>query len=151
MIRPEMAQKFIDQITDYTEYNINIMDESGVIIASRSKDRIGTYHEAADRIVRGKEDIVVVDDDKLYPGVLPGINMAIIVNGKKEGVVGVTGSPSHIREVAMVTRLAIEAMLKYEKQPTQKSRPVRWRKRCLLYLQKRRLVSWVNILFSLSL
>ena len=116
MIRPEMAQKFIDQITDYTEYNINIMDESGVIIASRSKDRIGTYHEAADRIVRGKEDIVVVDDDKLYPGVLPGINMAIIVNGKKEGVVGVTGSPSHIREVAMVTRLAIEAMLKYEKQ-----------------------------------
>ena len=49
MIRPEMAQKFIDQITDYTEYNINIMDESGVIIASRSKDRIGTYHEAADR------------------------------------------------------------------------------------------------------
>ena len=107
MIRPEMAQKFIDQITDYTEYNINIMDESGVIIASRSKDRIGTYHEAADRIVRGKEDIVVVDDDKLYPGVLPGINMAIIVNGKKEGVVGVTGSPSHIREVAMVTRLAI--------------------------------------------
>ena len=71
MIRPEMAQKFIDQITDYTEYNINIMDESGVIIASRSKDRIGTYHEAADRIVRGKEDIVVVDDDKLYPGVLP--------------------------------------------------------------------------------
>jgi len=116
MIRPEMAQKFIDQITDYTEYNINIMDESGVIIASRSKDRIGTYHEAADRIVRGREDIVVVDDDKLYPGVLPGINMAIIVNGKKEGVVGVTGSPSHIREVAMVTRLAIEAMLKYEKQ-----------------------------------
>ena len=116
MIRPEMAQKFIDQITDYTDYNINIMDESGVIIASRNSDRIGTYHEAADRIVRGNEDIVVVDDDKIYPGVLPGINMAITVNGKKEGVVGVTGSPSHIREVAMMTRLAIEAMLKYEKQ-----------------------------------
>ena len=32
MIRPEMARKFIDQITEYTEYNINIMDESGVII-----------------------------------------------------------------------------------------------------------------------
>ena len=29
MIRPEMARKFIDQITEYTEYNINIMDESG--------------------------------------------------------------------------------------------------------------------------
>ena len=116
MIRPEMAQKFIDQITDYTEYNINIMDESGVIIASRNPNRIGTYHEAANRIIRGSEDILVIEDDKIYPGVLPGINMAIIVNGKKEGVVGVTGDPAHIREVALVTRLAIEAMLKYEKQ-----------------------------------
>ena len=116
MIRPEMARKFIDQITEYTEYNINIMDESGVIIASRDPRRVGTYHEAADRIIRGKEEIVVIEDDKIYPGVLPGINMAIMVNGKKEGVVGVTGDPNHIREVAMVTRLAIEAMLKYEKQ-----------------------------------
>ena len=116
MIRPEMAQKFIDQITEYTDYNINIMDKTGVIIASRDPKRIGTYHEAADRIIRGSEEIVSVDDEKLFPGVLPGINMAIMVNGRKEGVVGVTGSPAHIREVAMITRLAIEAMLKYEKQ-----------------------------------
>ena len=116
MIRPEMAQKFIDQITEYTDYNINIMDETGVIIASRDPKRVGTYHEAADRIIRGSEEVVSVDDEKIFPGVLPGINMAIMVNGRKEGVVGVTGSPAHIREVAMITRLAIEAMLKYEKQ-----------------------------------
>lgn len=116
MIRPEMAQRFIDQITDYTEYNINIMNESGVIIASRDRNRIGSYHEAADRIIKGKENIISVEDDKTFPGVLPGINMAIMEDGKKEGVVGVTGDPAHIREVAMVTRLAIEAMLKYEKQ-----------------------------------
>ena len=116
MIRPEMAQKFIDQITEYTDYNINIMDETGVIIASRDPRRVGTYHEAADRIIRGSEEVVSVEDEKIFPGVLPGINMAIMVNGRKEGVVGVTGSPAHIREVAMITRLAIEAMLKYEKQ-----------------------------------
>ena len=116
MIRPEMAKRLTDQITGYTDYNINIMDESGVIIASRDPGRVGTYHEAADRIIRGKDEIVVIEDDKTYPGVKPGINMAIMVDGKKEGVVGVTGSPDSIREVAMVTRLAIEAMLKYEKQ-----------------------------------
>ena len=124
MIRPEMAKKFIDQITEYTEYNINIMDESGVIIASRDEKRIGTYHEAADRIIRGKEEIVVIEDDKIYPGVLPGINMAIMVNGRKEGVVGVTGDPGRIHEVAMVTRLAIEAMLKYEKQQGRRNPPI---------------------------
>ena len=44
MIKPDMAQKLIDQITGYTEYNINIMDGNGVIIASRDPGRIGTYH-----------------------------------------------------------------------------------------------------------
>lgn len=116
MIKPEMAQKFIDEIVEYTEYNINIMDESGVIIASRDKHRIGTYHEAAARILRGGPECIVVEDDRTFPGVLPGINMAIVDGGRREGVVGVTGDPAHIREVAMVTRLAIEAMLKYEKQ-----------------------------------
>ena len=45
MIEPEMARRFIEQVTQYTEYNINIMDESGVIIASRDPKRVGTYHE----------------------------------------------------------------------------------------------------------
>ena len=40
MIRPEMARKFIDQITEYTEYNINIMDESGVIIRRQARRRL---------------------------------------------------------------------------------------------------------------
>ena len=35
MIEPELAKKFIERLTQYTDYNINIMNESGVIIASR--------------------------------------------------------------------------------------------------------------------
>ena len=116
MIKPDMAQKLIDQITGYTEYNINIMDGNGVIIASRDPGRIGTYHEAAGRILRSGTDIIEIEDDKMYPGALPGINMAIKTDGKTEGVLGVTGEPDRIREVAMVIRLAIEAMLKYERE-----------------------------------
>lgn len=116
MIEPELARKFLEQVTNYTEYNINIMDESGVIIASRDADRIGTYHEVADRIIRGPQEVIVIRDDKAYPGVLPGINMAIILDGRKEGVVGVTGNPDQIHDVALITRMAMETMLKYEKQ-----------------------------------
>ena len=116
MIKPDMAQKLIDQITGYTEYNINIMDGNGVIIASRDPGRIGTYHEAAGRILRSGTDVIEIEDDKMYPGALPGINMAIKTDGKTEGVLGVTGEPDRIREVAMVIRLAIEAMLKYERE-----------------------------------
>ena len=116
MIEPELARRFIEQVTQYTEYNINIMDETGVIIASRDPKRVGTYHEVADRIIRGTQDMIVIRDEKMFPGVLPGINMAIIHEGRKEGVVGVTGDPDKIRDVALITRMAMEAMLRYEKQ-----------------------------------
>ena len=81
MIEPEMARRFIEQVTQYTEYNINIMDERGVIIASRDPARVGTYHEVADRIIHGREDVLVIRDDKMFPGVLPGINMAVMLDG----------------------------------------------------------------------
>ena len=116
MIEPELARKFIERLTQYTEYNINIMNESGVIIASRDPARVGTYHEVADRIIHGEQDMVVIRDEKEFPGVLPGINMAITHQGRKEGVIGVTGDPDKIHEVALITRLAMETMLRYEKQ-----------------------------------
>ena len=108
MIEPELAKKFIERLTQYTEYNINIMNESGVIIASRDPSRVGTYHEVADRIIRGDQDMIVIRDDKEFPGVLPGINMAVTHQGRKEGVIGVTGDPDAIRDVALITRLALE-------------------------------------------
>ena len=116
MIEPELAKKFIERLTQYTEYNINIMDESGVIIASRDPSRVGTYHEVADRIIHGEQDMIVIRDEKEFPGVLPGINMAITHQGRREGVIGVTGDPDRIHEVALITRLAMETMLRYEKQ-----------------------------------
>ncbi len=116
MIETELAKKFIEQITQYTEYNINIMNEQGVIIASRDPKRVGTFHEVAYYIVTGSEDIVVTSTVEDYPGVKPGINMVINIDGRREGVVGITGNPGEIKPVALITKMAIEAMLKYEKQ-----------------------------------
>lgn len=116
MIEADLAKKFIEQITQYTDYNINIMDERGYIIASRDPKRIGTFHEVAYLIVVGKEDIVETIGEHDYPGVRPGINMVINIDGKREGVVGITGDPEEIKPVALITKMSIEAMLKYEKQ-----------------------------------
>ena len=116
MIETELAKKFIEQVTQYTEYNINIMNEQGVIIASRDPKRVGSFHEVAYYIVTGNEDIVVTSAEGDYPGVKPGINMVINIDGRREGVVGITGDPGEIKPVALITKMAIEAMLKYEKQ-----------------------------------
>ncbi len=86
MISKELARRFIERVSKHTDYNINIMDENGIIIASRDPDRIGNYHEIAYRIVHGSEDIMDTTGMR-YPGVLP----------------------------AMIVKMALETMLTYER------------------------------------
>lgn len=114
-----LAKKMIEQVTKYTSYNVNIMDSHGVIIASRNQDRIGNFHEVAWQIVQGTEDTIIIENDNDYPGVLSGINMVIEIEGKREGVVGVTGNPEEIRPIAFIIKLAIETLIKYEYQKMQ--------------------------------
>lgn len=114
MISKELARRFIERVSKHTDYNINIMDENGIIIASRDPDRIGNYHEIAYRIVHGNEDIMDTTGMR-YPGVLPGINMVIEMDRHREGVVGVTGDPDEIRPIAMIVKMALETMLTYER------------------------------------
>ena len=116
MLEVSLAEKLIEQITKYTDYNVNIMNGEGIIIASRNPDRIGTYHEPAWQILHGKEDIITVNSDSDYPGVSRGINMAIEIDGRREGVVGVTGDPEEIHPIALIIKMSIETMIRYENQ-----------------------------------
>lgn len=116
MISKDLAEKLIDRVSKYTEYNVNIMDERGIIIASCDKERVGKFHQVAWEIVTGTEDIVDTTENKAYPNVLPGINMVIAVDGVREGVVGVTGEPGEIRPIAQMVKLSIETMLNFERQ-----------------------------------
>ena len=122
MLDVALARKLIERVTKYTSYNVNIMDENGVIIASRNPERIGSFHEAAYQALHGKKDIINVEFDDEYPGVLRGINMVIDIDGEREGVVGVTGDPEEIRPVALIMKMAIETMIKYENQKLQSLR-----------------------------
>ena len=119
MLENSLAEKLIEQVTRYTSYNVNIMNEKGVIIASRNPERIGKFHEVAWQIVQGATDIMVTETDNEYPGVLSGINMVIEIEGKREGVVGVTGNPEEIRPIALIIKMAIETLIKYENQKMQ--------------------------------
>ena len=115
MLDKEFATKFIERVTRYTDFNVNIMDERGIIIASRDKKRIGQYHEIAYRLITGQEEMIDTTGMS-FPNVLPGINMIIATGGRREGVVGVTGDPEEVRPVALMVKMAFETMLKYEQQ-----------------------------------
>jgi len=117
MIDNLLANRLIDKISQSTEYNVNIMDESGILIAnSKSKERIGMFHEVAYNIIKGDKDILVVGAGYENPrlGVEEGVNMAIYVNKRKAGVVGVTGNPQEVMPIAKMIKLSVEIMLEYE-------------------------------------
>ena len=116
MINANLAKKFVEQITQFTDYNINIMDENGYIIASRDPERIGMFHGVAYNIMKNQQELVSTFEADAFPGVKPGVNIALNVSGHKEGVVGITGNPEEVKPIAMIVKMAIEVMIKYEKQ-----------------------------------
>lgn len=114
MLDHELAERLIGKLVNYMDYNVNLMDEKGIIIASTDKGRVGSFHEIAYNIMKKSQDIVEVEDNDDFLGVRSGINMALEFEHKKIGVVGVTGDPDQVRNVALVVRMAVESMLEYE-------------------------------------
>ena len=114
MIDALLAKKFIERITQYTEYNVNIMDEKGIIIASKNTSRIGTFHEVALQIIQGDKDTIIVDNENTQFGVKKGVNMAIYYKKRKEGVIGITGNPDEVMPIALVIKMSVEVMLEHE-------------------------------------
>ncbi|HJB86328.1 MAG TPA: helix-turn-helix domain-containing protein [Candidatus Dorea faecigallinarum] len=113
------AEKFITKLTAYTSYNINIMNQKGIIIASRNPERVGDFHEIAFDMISEHKDVIEVSEQEEFLGVQPGINLAVVCEGEWLGVVGTTGKPGEVRPIAMVIKMALETMLEYEKQKEQ--------------------------------
>lgn len=62
MINQAFAEQFIRRIRSQTDYNINIMNEHGIIIASCSEERVGTFHATAFRMITNNISINVTED-----------------------------------------------------------------------------------------
>lgn len=109
-----MAQRFVDKMGKYLEYNINVMNENGIIIASRDETRIGDFHEVAYEMLHGTLETSIVNEEKKYIGTKPGVNLFIEYKNKPVGVVGVTGEPDSVKSFAGLVKISLEAMLEYE-------------------------------------
>lgn len=114
MLDDDMAQKLIDRFSGTTKYNINIMNESGIIIASRDRERVGTFHETAYRMLaEHKPSVEVYAHEKLL-GTKPGINMLLENKNTAVGVVGITGDPDEVRPLVLLLKASMESLLEFE-------------------------------------
>ncbi len=116
MIDVALADKFVKKAANYTQYNINVMNEKGIIIASSDSSRTGSFHEVAYDIMSADKEIVEVVGSDRFQGGRIGINMALLYKKKMVGVVGVSGEPEEIRDTALLIKMALETMLEYEVQ-----------------------------------
>ncbi|HUC93455.1 MAG TPA: sugar diacid recognition domain-containing protein [Paenibacillus sp.] len=90
-ITRELAQPIVMQIMALLNYNINIMDENGVIVASGDSTRLNQTHEGALKFLKSKKEVILsVKDSARLSGTRPGINLPIEFQGDLAGVVGIT-------------------------------------------------------------
>lgn len=97
------------------QQNINIMDSRGIIIASGHKHRINTFHKGAKDVISNFQTVEIFPDDlDQYTGSLPGLNMPIVLNGQVIGVVGISGHPDNVRDIARMVKMVTELIIEQE-------------------------------------
>lgn len=112
ILNQQFAQKFVDSIMGNIGYNVNIMNQQGIIIASGSKERIGSFHKIALEVIKLQKRIDV--NDAHLDGVKIGINMPFYFNNKMAGVIGITGEPNILENIASMVKMMAEIMLEQE-------------------------------------
>ncbi len=109
------AGSFLRKLGERLDYNINIMDPDGIIIASRDPSRVGTYHAAARHLLEsGGREERISPGDHLPEGTKPGVNLPLEVRGEVLGVVGVTGDPAVVGDLAQAVKTSVESMIELE-------------------------------------
>ena len=85
------ARSIVQEIKEVSGYDVNIMDETGIIFASTDSARVGQRHEGAYRILEQGLTRLVVEADSARPGGdRQGINLPIQLEGRTVGVIGIT-------------------------------------------------------------
>lgn len=111
-ISPSIAQAIVKEISDAVNKNVNLMDDTGRIIASTNPERVGTEHMGARKIVEEKLECLTVCTDQEYSGSLVGINLPLYFRGDIVGVIGITGEWDQIAQYVQLIKKASEALLK---------------------------------------
>lgn len=107
-----MAQKIVEEMMNVIPYNINVMDEDGIIVGSGDINRIGTIHEGAKKAINDQSiNEVYFEGD----GMKPGVNEPIFFDGKVIGVVGITGHPDEVRRFSKLVRVTAKLLIEQEK------------------------------------
>lgn len=105
------AQRIVEKMMKDILYNINIMDEKGIIIGSGQTERIGIVHAGAVEAIR-LGDAVEINCDKKFEK--KGINLPIKYDDEIVGVVGISGNSKEVRPFGNLVNSTVTLMIEQE-------------------------------------
>lgn len=113
-ISKNSAQQIVKEIGKLVRQNINLMDETGHIIASNDPSRIGSFHEGAYRIIQGhlQEYYITPELERQLPNIRKGINLPIEVGGEVQGVIGITGEYTEVIRYGQIVKKMAEILIR---------------------------------------
>lgn len=110
-INKVLAQEIANKVMKVIPYNVNIMDEVGLIIGSGEEERINTYHQGAISAIDHGTIINIYDSEG---GTKPGVNIPIHFKNKIIGVIGISGDPDIVGPFAELVRVTAELLINQE-------------------------------------
>lgn len=107
-----VARRIVERVSELLSFNVNVMDDRGQILASGDVSRIGQVHEGAVLAIARKRK-VVIDDLSVhnFRGSQPGVNLPFTYRGGVYGVIGITGDPEEVTDVAELLRMTAELIV----------------------------------------
>lgn len=108
------AQQIVEEIGKLVRQNINLMDETGHIIASNDPSRIGSFHPGAHMIITQhlKEMYITSEMERSNTLLRQGINLPIEVDSQVEGVIGITGLYDEVIQYGQIVKKMAEILIK---------------------------------------
>lgn len=107
----QQAQNIVDRMMNVIPYNVNIMNDKGIIIGSGDNHRLYKLHEVALEAI-AKKKLIEISEGGV--GTKPGINAPIFFGNRIIGVIGITGKPEEVRPFVELVRITAELLVNQE-------------------------------------
>ena len=114
------AQDIVDEIGQIVKKEISLMDEDGYVIACTDRNRIGTFHAGAKKIIdEGLYGFYVSPQDST-DFMRTGVNLPITFLNKIVGVIGINGEYDQIISLGRVVKKMTEILIREKVEGAQK-------------------------------
>ncbi|NLD51168.1 MAG: hypothetical protein GX660_28875 [Clostridiaceae bacterium] len=117
----EISKDIIKELSPFINFDLNIIDHSGIIVASTDNKRENTKHQGANILITKNLSILCIYSDDMYEGCKKGVNLPIVFENRTIGVIGITGEPDAALKYGRILQKMTEMLIYENFDSTQKN------------------------------